>query len=279
MPVTDGMPTPWPLPTKTQQIRATNQAVAAGNKAIQESSAGGQSLVTSAEFTHQIRRGIASLTRKAVVFAGLLRDIGDSVVALFEALHAAGNAFARHHIIVLENDSKDGETRTLLSQHCSTKQTWCFELDLPWFGMPQSHEKRGRVLFLTKLREALLQQVRNFVTVSTEHWDYLVNFDGDIFASGSLGFNPPAFLAMFGLSRDGHEHAFDVTCANQVTEFETQIPGRFRDTFALRKKSWDEWQPWCCTAGRYASSTTGKHGPRGSRAIAISGPWGRGATF
>lgn len=38
MPVTDGMPTPWPLPTKTQQIRATNQAVAGANQAVQDSS-------------------------------------------------------------------------------------------------------------------------------------------------------------------------------------------------------------------------------------------------
>lgn len=40
MPVTDGMPTPWPLPTKTQSIRATNQAVMAGNQAVQDNSAG-----------------------------------------------------------------------------------------------------------------------------------------------------------------------------------------------------------------------------------------------
>lgn len=39
MPVTDGMPTPWPLPTKTQQIRATNQAVAGSNQAVQDASA------------------------------------------------------------------------------------------------------------------------------------------------------------------------------------------------------------------------------------------------
>merc|ERR1719161_142190 len=39
MPVTDGMPTPWPLPTKTQQIRATNQAVAGANQAVQDNSA------------------------------------------------------------------------------------------------------------------------------------------------------------------------------------------------------------------------------------------------
>ena len=40
MPVTDGMPTPWPLPTKTQQIRATNQAVAGANQAVQDASTG-----------------------------------------------------------------------------------------------------------------------------------------------------------------------------------------------------------------------------------------------
>jgi protein transport protein SEC31 len=40
MPVTDGMPTPWPLPTKTQQIRATNQAVAGANQAVQDNSVG-----------------------------------------------------------------------------------------------------------------------------------------------------------------------------------------------------------------------------------------------
>jgi len=40
MPVTDGMPTPWPLPTKTQSIRATNQAVAGANQAVQDNSVG-----------------------------------------------------------------------------------------------------------------------------------------------------------------------------------------------------------------------------------------------
>lgn len=40
MPVVDGMPTPWPLPTKTQQIRSTNQAVAGANQAVQDASAG-----------------------------------------------------------------------------------------------------------------------------------------------------------------------------------------------------------------------------------------------
>lgn len=40
MPVTDGMPTPWPLPTKTQSIRSTNQSVAGANQAVQDNSAG-----------------------------------------------------------------------------------------------------------------------------------------------------------------------------------------------------------------------------------------------
>jgi len=40
MPVTDGLPVSWPLPTKTQQIGATNQAVADANKACQDASAG-----------------------------------------------------------------------------------------------------------------------------------------------------------------------------------------------------------------------------------------------
>lgn len=40
MPVVDGMPTPWPLPTKTQQIRSTNEAVKGANQAVQDASAG-----------------------------------------------------------------------------------------------------------------------------------------------------------------------------------------------------------------------------------------------
>jgi protein transport protein SEC31 len=39
MPVVEGMPTPWPLPTKTQQIRSTNEAVKGANQAVQEASA------------------------------------------------------------------------------------------------------------------------------------------------------------------------------------------------------------------------------------------------
>jgi protein transport protein SEC31 len=40
MPVVEGMPTPWPLPTKTQQIRSTNEAVKGANQAVQNASAG-----------------------------------------------------------------------------------------------------------------------------------------------------------------------------------------------------------------------------------------------
>lgn len=39
MPVTEGLPVAWPLPTKTMQQRSTNQSVAAANMAIQEKSA------------------------------------------------------------------------------------------------------------------------------------------------------------------------------------------------------------------------------------------------
>jgi len=41
MPVTDGMPVAWPLPTKQMQKLSTNQAVAGANMEIQNNSAGG----------------------------------------------------------------------------------------------------------------------------------------------------------------------------------------------------------------------------------------------
>jgi hypothetical protein len=41
MPMTEGLPVAWPLPTKTQQNLSTTQTVAAQNKAIQDMSAGG----------------------------------------------------------------------------------------------------------------------------------------------------------------------------------------------------------------------------------------------
>merc|ERR1719382_575646 len=45
MPVTEGMPVAWPLPTSSMQKFSTNQAVAAGNKAVIDASAGGPSAV------------------------------------------------------------------------------------------------------------------------------------------------------------------------------------------------------------------------------------------
>lgn len=40
MPVVDNMPTPWPLPTKTQQKLSTTTTVAAANQAVQDQSMG-----------------------------------------------------------------------------------------------------------------------------------------------------------------------------------------------------------------------------------------------
>jgi protein transport protein SEC31 len=54
MPVTDGMPVAWPLPTKAMQKLATNQTVAGANMQIQEMSAGGSLVVGEPMAAHDV---------------------------------------------------------------------------------------------------------------------------------------------------------------------------------------------------------------------------------
>ena len=60
-------------------------------------------------FTHQVQDGKKAVSKKGVILAGLLRDDGDSTRKLLDSLHSVGSAFARHHMIIIENqvEAKD----------------------------------------------------------------------------------------------------------------------------------------------------------------------------
>jgi len=184
--------------------------------------------------------------RQGIVFAGLLRDIGNGVQPLFATLRAVGQSFARHHIIVVENDSNN-ETRLRLVQDCQLEDSWCFLLSAPTLGNTTQNEGApSRVYHLTQLRQTLLQQVRELVSTSDETWDYVLMFDGDMFNKGSKGFHPTMIDALLGLRYDSSspsspmyaDYPFDVVCANQVANWPE--PARYRDVFAFRNLSWDE---------------------------------------
>mmetsp|Transcript_67554 Transcript_67554/g.124517 ORF Transcript_67554/g.124517 Transcript_67554/m.124517 type:complete len:154 (-) Transcript_67554:55-516(-) len=64
-------------------------------------------------------------------------------------------------------------------------------------------------------------------------------FDGDIFNDGSNGFHPTALDALLGFQVQSGK-ALDVVCGNQLAN--SPRPGRYRDTFALKMRSWNEKQ-------------------------------------
>jgi len=224
---------------------------------------GGAALAGDPVFQQQAQRGHRAAASKSVIFGGLLRDVGDSAPLLLGTLRKAASAFERYHILLLENNSKDG-TRAGLNKECKSKDVWCFELDLPKTGRTsQGQHAPSRVAHLVGLRQSLLEQVRRFTSLSLAGpaWDFLVLFDGDMFAQAGSGFHPSMLDALLGfpaarlseasLSGEGPsslseassilaESPWDVICANQLTNWPK--PGRYRDTFALRKSSWREAQ-------------------------------------
>mmetsp|Transcript_143150 Transcript_143150/g.275015 ORF Transcript_143150/g.275015 Transcript_143150/m.275015 type:complete len:443 (+) Transcript_143150:54-1382(+) len=203
---------------------------------------GDANLTHSSTFHHQVHRGRTHASSKGIVFAGLLRDVQSSVTALFMTLRAAGKSFARYHIIALENDSRDN-TRWRLGEECQSPDSWCFLLHVPSLQTSQDQHVHKRIYHLTQLRQALLEQVRHLISTSSEVWDYVMMFDGDLFAEGSKGFSPPMLDALLGLRMEDSatmsqvyaDDPWDVVCANQIANWPN--PGRYRDTFALRQTS------------------------------------------
>lgn len=206
-----------------------------------------QPLAEDPAFQAQVASGRRASASKGIVFAGLVRDIGNSATALFAALRAAGSSFARYHIIVLENNSQDG-TGERLSQECHLWDSWCFRLDvLQMARQKQEPGNRRRIENLVLLRHSLLQQVRRLVSTSPDSWHFVLMFDGDMFAGGSQGFHPSTLDALLGAraplpagSSDGEQTLFaeaplDVVCANQLANW--PHPGRYRDTFGLRNNT------------------------------------------
>lgn len=206
---------------------------------------GGAGIAKDLTFQAQVKLGRKAAADKGIIFAGLLRDIGESGAELFAMLRVVAKSFANYHIIALENDSKDQFTRPGLEQECQSQDTWCFLLEIP--SMAGRNQHAGNILrvqHLTSLRQSLLSEVRKLVQYSDKKWDYVMMFDGDIFDEGSKGFHPSAVDALLGFQMmpSGNslaEEPLDVVCANQLAKARSK-PGRYRDVFALRINEWDE---------------------------------------
>merc|ERR1719183_3133951 len=105
--------------------------------------------------------------------------------------------FKRHHTVIIENDSED-QTKQRLQHFCSGPHTTCALLQLPEL------KSRPRIWRLTKLRQRLLDTVRSFAASSTDSWDYVLMFDGDIFQGGErYGFSPAALPLMASAALSG----------------------------------------------------------------------------
>mmetsp|Transcript_97657 Transcript_97657/g.172999 ORF Transcript_97657/g.172999 Transcript_97657/m.172999 type:complete len:397 (-) Transcript_97657:140-1330(-) len=204
---------------------------------------GGCHLLEDEKFIQQVQDGREAVAAKGLVMAGLLRDDGDPTAELLGALHQVGSAFARHHLIIIENDSKDS-TRKNMDKECLSDHAWCFEVNLPFLGpKKQDQGVAKRIEHLTWLRQQLLSQVRRFVSGSTESWDFVLMFDGDLFSDGNAGFDPTSTLSLFGFRGTSGKTVADappdVVCANSIQRG-WHGPGRYRDSFALRVLSFDE---------------------------------------
>jgi len=230
----------------SEELQPTQQALQVSPSSHQlclARAVNGCQLLHDSGFVRQVEAGKVAAAGKGIILAGLMRDDGAGTGLLLDSLQIVGNSFARHHLILLENDSKDG-TRQNMSRVCQSPHAWCFELKLSALGpQKQNVNVPHRVKHLTWLRQHLLEQVHRFVSESHVSWDFLLMFDGDLFSEGNAGFNPMATLAMFGFrSHNGPtlaEQPPDVVCANGIMNYQGNA-GRFRDTFALRLQSFDE---------------------------------------
>mmetsp|Transcript_39222 Transcript_39222/g.62096 ORF Transcript_39222/g.62096 Transcript_39222/m.62096 type:complete len:518 (-) Transcript_39222:58-1611(-) len=216
---------------------------------------GGNELVGNTDFQAQWKRGYEAASTKGIVFAGLIRNIGDSVGPLLDLFNVVGRAFARYHTFLIENNSKDS-TKEHLRKECATRQTTCLELDIDAYSRKdQGQGNPSRVRHFTALRQVMLDTVKTFVTMSVAGvaaWHFLVMFDGDFLTEGSRGFHPSTMFALLGFqpndpSRTGAkdqssspqivaEAPWDVVCANQLANWPE--PGRYRDMFAFRNTTW-----------------------------------------
>jgi len=199
---------------------------------------GGCELLKDQTFHKQLHDGTSAAAEKGLLMAGLMRNDGYKSNKLFDALRNVGKYFARKHLVVIENDSTD-DTRAVLKERCQGSDSWCFELTLPEMGEKQDVGVNSRIMHMTSLRKILLQEVRRYVQSSSESWDFLLMFDGDIFSESNGGFDPAATLALMGYQSLA-EYPPDVVCSNGIMDWSMGGPGRFRDTFALRQNSFDE---------------------------------------
>lgn len=216
---------------------------------------GGNELVGDKDFQAQWKRGYDAASNKGIVFAGLVRNIGDSVGPLLALFHAIGGAFARYHTFLIENNSKDS-TKDNLRKECTSAQTTCLELDIHAYARKdQGQGNPSRVRHFTALRQVMLDTVKKFITMSVagaDSWHFLVMFDGDFLTEGSRGLHPSTVFALLGFQPTHHsatgeneqstqsqilaEAPWDVVCANQLANWPE--PGRYRDMFAFRNTTW-----------------------------------------
>mmetsp|Transcript_96790 Transcript_96790/g.172182 ORF Transcript_96790/g.172182 Transcript_96790/m.172182 type:complete len:393 (-) Transcript_96790:6-1184(-) len=210
---------------------------------------GGCKMLKGDRFLRQLHDGRSAASQLGIIMAGLIREAGDGTTKLLENLRQVGDSFARKQLIIVENDSEDN-TRELLQERCKDPDAWCLELTLPDMGGKQKPKVDGRIKHFTSLRQTVLDQVKKFVAGSSETWQFLLMFDGDIFSGGDEGFNPAATLATLGFRAAGGGPILanmppDVICSNSVLpcrkpedDFydEKCTSGEFRDTFALRLK-------------------------------------------
>ena len=207
-------------------------------------------LARSKELQTQIHRGRRAAASQGIIMGGLVRDIGGSARRLFAAMHGVGSSFARYHIVVLENDSKD-KTRAGLERECAQPQVQCSAhtgecrrrdpaqhpcctcemLHLPEMGASVQTTAMGvfqgtRIVRLTKMRNMLLAKIRGVAHGALEGggggFDWVLLFDGDMFADGSQGFSPAGVHALLGLQaapqrQSRHEASpYDIVCGNQM---------------------------------------------------------------
>lgn len=135
----------------------------------------------------RITRGSRFSKQKRVVIASLVRDVADRIPEIRKKAERMGKLFGDYHILIVENDSKDGTREKLLEWArqnpkvtilgCGYNSSTC---SIPKTPKTEGHGvDRARIEKMVYLRNIYLDEIKkNF-----GDWDYSIFWDMDMISS------------------------------------------------------------------------------------------------
>ncbi|CAK0855548.1 unnamed protein product [Prorocentrum cordatum] len=190
-----------------------------------------------------IERGRRMAAEVKVVFAGLVRDAGESIIPAYVALKVLARQFKDYHFFVLENDSRDQTKRWLRVASERDPRFECKSENL-MLGNDRGVEP-SRFQRMAALRNRLLDWIGEFVQQSSG-WDLIVMVDFDIFKYGPFAISSHSFFSLLG-RKETARREWDMVCANGLYKTENKdVPYGMYDCFAFRTKKNDTFNAGDC---------------------------------